>query len=561
MTDIYGLPRIDITVTGTITRETKLTGTISLTNAGESRYPETQLYTGPMEINIAGNSTSAPPKKPYNITLLTSTGSKVDAPLLGMPPGRDWRLLAEAFDLSGLRNHSAYTLANMMGLPWAPKTRLAEVWINGAFIGLYTLAERVKRHVNRINLNGTGSFLVERIANYEAGAGDVLFNSPVAADLTGSGWASPTSWVQDWPDALLPADVVGVTAFLINADNALTEVINDEDPSAWQPVIWQTFDFQAAVDYYVWSEMCDSAELHVKGYRLCRDASGVVLGGRLFFAGWDFDLSQRAGNTLRMATNAYFSRFLLDPAFVAAVASRIRQTLPLFHQAVDILRSNALRLSLSGAYARNFALWGTLDNPHLVPLSPSAEADAAQLIAWRTARISWLAGQYGVAPEVPAGTGATGRAVLAAATPAAARLAIRADGFRRNVTCPAAASGGLLTTNSDFLPSQLQWPYPGDVAGLVEILVVGHNPQVHLHRYIVRLIKVGFGEFDNFISDSFAAPEVTTLQSIESADFWDVAVTVPGPPGNPLGVLRVGIINKVGDGNPGWNLTVFIKVI
>ena len=101
-----------------------------------------------------GNSTWEYEKKPYNLTLSRDTD------LLGMGAAQRWILLANAIDGSHMRNKIAYDMARDMGMEYSPECRWVDLYVNGAYVGLYLLSERNEVHSQRVDIGGEGSFLV-----------------------------------------------------------------------------------------------------------------------------------------------------------------------------------------------------------------------------------------------------------------------------------------------------------------------------------------------------------------------------------------------------------------
>ena len=93
-------------------------------------------------------------KKPYSLQLSSEEN------LLGMGEGSRWVLLANAFDLSHLKNKMAYELAQNAGMPYSPDCEWVELYLNGEYVGLYLLSERNEIHENRVNIPAEDSFLV-----------------------------------------------------------------------------------------------------------------------------------------------------------------------------------------------------------------------------------------------------------------------------------------------------------------------------------------------------------------------------------------------------------------
>lgn len=93
-------------------------------------------------------------KKPYSLRLSAETD------LLGMGAAGRWVLLADAFDLSGLKNKLAYDLARSAGMPYTPDCQWVDLYLNGEYAGLYLLSERNEIHPNRVDIPEENTFLV-----------------------------------------------------------------------------------------------------------------------------------------------------------------------------------------------------------------------------------------------------------------------------------------------------------------------------------------------------------------------------------------------------------------
>ena len=93
-------------------------------------------------------------KKPYSIELAEP------ANLLDLGSAQKWVLLANADDLSHVRNKVVYDFADRMGLKYAPGSDWVDLYLNGEYAGLYLLSERNEVHPERVNVAENGSFLV-----------------------------------------------------------------------------------------------------------------------------------------------------------------------------------------------------------------------------------------------------------------------------------------------------------------------------------------------------------------------------------------------------------------
>jgi CotH protein. len=91
-----------------------------------------------------GNDTFRYSKKPYQFKL------KKKASLSGMGAAKTWVLLANWVDVSLLRNRIVLDMSREIGLKNAVGCVPADVWINGAYQGLYLLTEKIQIGKERI---------------------------------------------------------------------------------------------------------------------------------------------------------------------------------------------------------------------------------------------------------------------------------------------------------------------------------------------------------------------------------------------------------------------------
>ena len=97
----------------------------------------TENALGKCWINLRGNWTREPVKKPYALHL------KGVKSLLGMEAEKDWNLLANWYDVSGLNNMMALTTGREIGLSYTPDSRFVNLYLNGQYAGVYQLTQKV----------------------------------------------------------------------------------------------------------------------------------------------------------------------------------------------------------------------------------------------------------------------------------------------------------------------------------------------------------------------------------------------------------------------------------
>jgi hypothetical protein len=144
-----------------------------------------------VSVEIHGDASATLAKKSYRLELVDHRQKDRRLPLLGLPPGSDWVLHNCGFDPSCLRNVLIYTLGRDLG-HYAPRTRFVELFVNGAYQGLYVLIERIRRGDDRVDLprpartSADGDVTGGYIFKMDLGEG-----SP--GDRTPRDWVSPIS--------------------------------------------------------------------------------------------------------------------------------------------------------------------------------------------------------------------------------------------------------------------------------------------------------------------------------------------------------------------------------
>ena len=121
-------------------------GTIRFIDPAQMYSDVTEVPAGKMQIRGRGNTTWEDYKwtKPsYRIKLDTHTK------VFGMKGDKDWILLADHGDPTLLRTAVALRISRLVSMPWTPRYRMAEVYFNGSYDGLYYLVEH--KEVDRDN--------------------------------------------------------------------------------------------------------------------------------------------------------------------------------------------------------------------------------------------------------------------------------------------------------------------------------------------------------------------------------------------------------------------------
>ncbi|HEY0178111.1 MAG TPA: DUF1566 domain-containing protein, partial [Dokdonella sp.] len=279
----------------------------------------TQNYSGTLRIKGHGNSTWSMPKQPFRLKLDDK------APLLGMPEDKNWVLLANYDDKSLMRDYVAYTLGANLPMAWSPRSRFAEVELNGRYVGIYQLTETIRVAEDRVDIaeiepgdvappEVTGGYLFELDTRLDCAASQ-QFITPLGVPFC-----------IDTPDedAIVSQQHDYLAGYMQQTESAIFGA-NFADPVSGYAAYIDTPSF---VDWYLVNELFKNVDaIGVASVWQYKDREGKLMRGPL----WDFDIS--AGNMnygspdprgfwIRTSSSTYYSRLCQDPAFAAAIRAR-----------------------------------------------------------------------------------------------------------------------------------------------------------------------------------------------------------------------------------------------
>jgi hypothetical protein len=108
-------------------------------------------YNGKIAIEVRGSTSQQYPKKSYGFETQDILGGNANVPLLGLPIENDWILYGPYPDKTLLRDILTYDLSRKFG-HYASNWRFCELVIDGEYLGVYILLERIKRDNDRVNI-------------------------------------------------------------------------------------------------------------------------------------------------------------------------------------------------------------------------------------------------------------------------------------------------------------------------------------------------------------------------------------------------------------------------
>lgn len=419
------LPRIEITdLEGPIQDEPKVTAQMRVSEYDENGVASIG-YEGFIGVEYRGSSSQFfYDKKGLGIETRDSLGEGLDTELLGFPEEEDWVLHGPYGDKSLIRNALMFDLAEEFS-GYSSRSKFVDVYLEGAYHGVYLLLEKIKRDSNRVDINKlkddendgedvTGGYIIKLDKTNGEHEGDpgafalftddmsflsehgtkvsdsevhFIYHYPKPAKITEEQKAYIQGYVNDFEDALAGDDfadeVLGYSNF-INID---------------------TF-----VDYFLAAELSGN----VDGFRLStflvKDKNeklsmgppwdyNLAFGNVDYCEGWRSDMWIHrmeficAGGPF--GTPFWWSRLLEDEAFVARVKLRwveLRAAGLSDQSVTDSITSKVDFLNAHGAVEDNFDRWDILGQyvwPNFF-IGNSHAQEVSYLQTWLADRLTWM---------------------------------------------------------------------------------------------------------------------------------------------------------------------------
>ncbi|MEM8556758.1 MAG: CotH kinase family protein [Bacteroidota bacterium] len=332
-------------------------------------------YDGAIAIEVRGATSQLFPKKAYGFETREADGSNNNVELLGLPRENDWVLHGPYSDKSLMRNAVAFALARATGR-YASRARFCEVVLNGTYLGVYLLLEKIKRDDARVDIaklnedenegdDLTGGYILK----IDKHVGSDALSWPSAFNT--ASYSVRYQYDYPAPDAITSQQRAYIRGVIDGFEILMAGPDFDDPETGYAAVI----DVGSFVDFFLVTELTRN----VDGYRIStylhkdKDSNG----GRVRMGPvWDFNLAignanydrgdDVTGYQVEMDDTAFsvpfwWRRLLESSAFTRAVVARWEELRrgPYHPDTLDALIDTQAAL-LDEAQARNFAQWPVL---------------------------------------------------------------------------------------------------------------------------------------------------------------------------------------------------------
>ena len=314
---------------------------------------------------IRGASSRLLDKKNYLLKFTEEDMTQsLDVSLSGMTADSSWALHGPFLDKSLIRNYLCYNLAGEI-MDYAPNVRFCELFLNGEYLGLYLLTEKIGYSENgRIDFTKTDPNLTvtSYILQVDRGAADPRYN----LETFGSDCYLTRTKVragQGHIEILYPGKTLTQNQYdYINSDfSRFEKAIFSFDYNHPDRGYRRYIDVRSFIDFFLINEFTLNYDAPGLSTYLYKDVSG-----RLNMCVWDFDAafdsyrySEVTPETFRIHNALWFQYLFKDKAFVDQVVDRYADFRKRFFNEEYLFQYIDETVTYLGpAIQRNYAKWG-----------------------------------------------------------------------------------------------------------------------------------------------------------------------------------------------------------
>ena len=288
----------------------------------------------------------------------------LDVSLSGMAADNSWALHGPFLDKSLIRNYLCYNLAGEI-MDYAPNARFCELFVNGEYVGLYLLTEKIGYSENgRIDFTKTDPDMTvtSYILQVDRGAKDPRYsletfgsNSYLTRTKLHAG--------QGYLEILYPGKTLTQNQhdYIVSDFSRFEKTIFSFDYNHPDRGYRQYIDVRSFIDFFLINEFALNYDAPGLSTYLYKDVSG-----KLKMCVWDFDaafdyyrFSEVTPETFRIHNALWFKYLFKDEAFVDQVVERYDDLRKRFLNEEYLFQYIDETVAYLGpAIARNYEKWG-----------------------------------------------------------------------------------------------------------------------------------------------------------------------------------------------------------
>ncbi len=432
------VPYVKITTATTILNEPKVAGEMEI-YINKKRVLNSKIgieYRGSTSYRISD-------KKSFGIETRDANGSAIDLSVLSFPAEEDWILTGDVFqapntvfDRTMMYHYIGYELSRNMG-NYSSRSKFVEVELNGTYIGVYVLMEKLKRGPDRIDIESlsssdtdpgkiTGGYILKIDktsgsdvlgthplsyydsnwdddcryteynsfrSNYDINRNQITF-APYCAPYNSNKYLE-TYFVYDYPK---PENInAAQKAYIKNYINDFETALLTDNFTTNTRTYTNYIDRKSFIDFFIVNEIAGN----IDGYRLStylHKARGGKLkmgpvwdlnigygtGGRVPVNDWIINYNTYVTNDAWMVP-FWWKRLMEDPQFKTELKTRwveLRANVLSTSKVIELTSNTANYLIVNNAILRNYTKWTGINFDY--------NSGVNELKTYLTNRLSWM---------------------------------------------------------------------------------------------------------------------------------------------------------------------------
>jgi len=380
-------------------------------------------------------------QKSYGFELRDVADNDTDSAIMDFPIQSDFILYAPANDKSLIRNTLIYDLSNQIGM-YASRTKYVQLYIDGSYLGLYVLMEKMKRDKSRVNISKmattdndasqvTGGYIIKidksagdnSIVGWEADAiytealsfrsqYDSYGNKIVYAPY-GPKKGAETYYMYEYPkyDAITGSQKTYLQTYINDFENTLLSNNFSNATTGYSKYI----DENSFIDFLILNEFAYNPDAYRLSTFMNKDRLGKLKMGPI----WDFNLG--FGNDDRTTfinastwmfnfnnyypgdawlINFWWKKLLSDPAFATKLKSRWvnhRSTVLSEQNIANSIEKQITVLKINNSIDKHFERWKILGVklPYNNFVGKTHQEELDFLKSWISKRLLWMDSEIG----------------------------------------------------------------------------------------------------------------------------------------------------------------------